>query len=158
MPDPFKFAAEGRSVTEQVKAAEFERLAQALVDGQAVIDYQVVGAIADDGKPVLEVSVQGELMLQCQRCLSAMSWSVDFVTVLLLVRSEAEIPEDELEIDERDAIAVESDLDILGLVEDEILLTIPVVPRHEVCEAPTPTAGSRKESPFSVLAGLKKSS
>lgn len=156
--DPYKFAHEGRSVAGQVPVAQLARLAETQVDDQGVIDYQVVGAIAEDGKSVLNVSVQGTLQVQCQRCLSPMSWPVEFVSVLLLVRSEEEIPEDELEIESRDAIEVEADLDVLTLVEDEILLTVPVVPRHEVCETPTSAAGLRKESPFSVLAGLKKSS
>jgi uncharacterized protein len=48
-------------------------------------------------------------------------------------------------------------MDVLALVEDEIVLAVPIAPRHESCDAPRPSDGVKKESPFAALAKLRKS-
>lgn len=121
------------------------------------MSFEVVGAQGADGRWELHLAVEGVLKLRCQRCLSGMEWPFEIRSALLLVRSQDEIPEDELEDASRDAIEVQPDMDVLALVEDEILLALPAVPRHERCEPPAPAGGSGKESPFAALAGLKKS-
>lgn len=156
IPDAFKFAADRRSLAGEVAIEALARLADQLVGREGAVQYRVEGVVGPDGRSVLKVSASGKLSLQCQRCLTPMSWPFDLESALLLVRSEGEIPEGELEDEERDAIEVTADLDVLSLVEDEILLAIPIVPRHEVCDPPQPAGGIEKESPFSVLSGLKK--
>ena len=56
-----------------------------------------------------------------------------------------------------DAIELDGELDVLALVEDEILLALPIAPRHQVCDAPQPEGGTSKESPFAALASLRGS-
>jgi uncharacterized protein len=48
----------------------------------------------------------------------------------------AEMSQDELEDDTRDFLPVAGGLDVAELVEDEILLALPVAPRHERCGLP----------------------
>lgn len=156
IPDAFKFAAEGRPVEGKVAVAALSRLVDLVDTPEGEVSYALVGAQGADGRWELRVTVEGTLRLNCQRCLSGMEWPFEVRSALLLVRSQDEIPEDELEDASRDAIEVQPDMDVLALVEDEILLALPVVPRHERCEPPAPAGGSGKESPFAVLAGLKK--
>ena len=47
-----------------------------------------------------------------------------------------EVAEEELEDDTRDFLPVAGELDVAELVEDEILLAVPVAPRHEKCGLP----------------------
>ncbi|HHW65861.1 MAG TPA: metal-binding protein, partial [Rhodocyclaceae bacterium] len=78
-------------------------------------------------------------------------------TLLQPVRSGQPIPDEELEDDEVDAIEIDGGLDVMALLEDEILLALPIAPRHQVCEAPRPEGGASKESPFAALASLRGS-
>ena len=62
---------------------------------------------------------------------------------------------------EDDVLALSPAFDMAGLVEDELLLALPLVPKHEHCPVPLLAPGSGDEGgietphPFAVLAGLK---
>jgi uncharacterized protein len=65
------------------------------------------------------------------------------------------LPDDELENDEVDALEVEPLTDLLALVEDELLLSLPLVPRHDDCEPPVKAGVDEEISPFAVLRQLR---
>jgi uncharacterized protein len=155
--DPFKFAAEGRSLAGKVALARLERLADVLVDTDGEVAYRLVGEFGADRRYRLRLVATGLLRLSCQRCLGGIDWPLEIDTLLQLVRPGEPIPEEELEIDEFDAIEAGPDMDVLALVEDEIVLAVPIAPRHENCDAPRPSGGVKKESPFAALAKLRKS-
>lgn len=156
IPDPFRFASEGRSQAGSVQVAELARLADLLQDRTGTLSFRVVGSVTVDRKSRLRLEVSGVLMLKCQRCLGAMEWPVAIDSKFDLVRPGQPIPDEELEEDAFDAIEAAPDMDVLALVEDEIVLAAPIAPRHEDCDAPRPVGGAEKESPFSLLRGLNK--
>lgn len=55
-----------------------------------------------------------------------------------------------------DAIVAEVDMALLPLIEEEVLLALPLAPRHEACAAPTTAPDECEPSPFAVLAEFKK--
>jgi uncharacterized protein len=66
---------------------------------------------------------------------------------------------------EDDVLALTRALDLRELIEDELLLALPIVPRHEVCAEPLPVAidaeadapaGDPAPGPFAALAALKR--
>ena len=63
---------------------------------------------------------------------------------------------------EDDVLALTRALDLRELIEDELLLALPLVPRHEVCPTPllAPADGEApvddKPNPFAALAALKR--
>jgi uncharacterized protein len=70
-----------------------------------------------------------------------------------------------LDVDaEDDVLALEPALDLTLLIEDELLLGLPLVARHEVCPQPLPRALLDEEPvapgdhPFAALAALKQGS
>jgi DUF177 domain-containing protein len=152
--DPMAFARDGRCVERRLSLSALPRLATEAVgdDGEFVIRFE--GARERDGKSYLLLTADGRMQLTCQRCLESMEWHCRVRSRLLLVPKGRPIPEDELEDDSYDAVEVEDRLDLLVLAEDEILLALPVAPRHEVCEAPSGADGASKESPFAGLAKL----
>ncbi len=154
--DPFKFASERRSLSGNVPVAALSRLADVLADSAGELSWRIDGESTPDGGPLLSVSVTGRLHLCCQRCLGAFEWPVKIDSTLKLVRPGTEIPDDELEIDEYDAIEAPADMDALALIEEELLLAMPVAPRHEICDALPPSGGSGKESSFAALSKLQK--
>ena len=156
IPDSFKFAAEGRSLAGTVALSDLPRLVDLLVDRTGELAYRISGEVGIDRRSYLRLSVSGALMLQCQRCLGGMEWPLRLDVTFELVRPGQVIPDEELEEDAYDAIEAVPDMDVLALVEDEIVLAVPIAPRHESCDARRPAGGSIKESPFSALAGLRK--
>jgi uncharacterized protein len=154
--DPFKYAFEERRLTGRVALSDLHRLSDMLVDQAGEVEYSVVGEIGVDRKPRLRIAATGTLALCCQRCLERIDWPLDIEAVLQLVKPGQTIPEEELEIEEFDAIEAEPDMDVPGLVEDEIVLALTIAPRHENCDAPSPLGGTSRESPLAALAKLRK--
>ena len=75
---------------------------------------------------------------------------------LQLMAPGEEWPDDDLADDSADAIEAGGALAVLSLVEEEVLLALPIAPRHETCEAPSASAAGNGSSPFAALAALKK--
>lgn len=160
VPDPFRFAAESRFIEGTTRVAELLRLSDALASAGSMVQWRLDGFITEGvegSEPRLRLRIEGQLDLCCQRCLSALEWPLRLDTLLQPVRVGQPIAEEELENDEVDAIEIDGELDVLALLEDEILLALPIAPRHQVCDAPRPEVGASKESPFAALASLRGS-
>jgi len=93
----------------------------------------------------------------CQRCLQPFSQPLMLDRALRFVDGEAQA--EALDADsEDDVLALAPALDLRALVEDELLLAWPIVPRHAQCSAPEYRAGDDEApsaNPFSALASLK---
>jgi uncharacterized protein len=154
--DGVAFAREGRTASGRVALVALPRLADVLTGTEGWLDCQLEGAQDDDGKFWLKLVVSGKLDLRCQRCLATLVFPLDVESRLLLIPSGQPWPDGELDEDGFDAIPVEKEIELLPLIEEEVLLALPIAPRHEVCETPAPVAGEHEPSPFAVLAKLKK--
>ncbi len=159
--DPLEFARDERCLDGVIPVAELERLRDLLVVTTGAVQWQVRGRVeqglAGGSRAFLDLEVQGELQLLCQRCLGPRAFVVQIASCLELIAPGGTWPEDELEDDTCDAIEAERDLSLASLVEDEILLALPTSPRHDVCQPPVRTERSDEASPFAALAALKKS-
>lgn len=81
--------------------------------------------------------ISGEVKLTCQRCMGEMPFRVDIDRRLHLARDAAELERLEQALGlEGEAIATGAKLNLLDLVEDEVLLGLPLVPMHELGECP----------------------
>ncbi|MDR3087644.1 MAG: YceD family protein [Azoarcus sp.] len=159
--DVFRFALEGGKLEGEMPVAAFGRLADQLAgngnkNGGAV-RWRLAGCVDAEGKPRLDLGVTGRLTLLCQRCLGELEWELVLDAALRPVRTGQTLPEDELENDEVDAIEFDGEVDVLSLIEDEIILALPIAPRHADCGIlrPEQAAGGADFSPFAALAGLR---
>jgi uncharacterized protein len=76
---------------------------------------------------------------------------------LILVEDESGLPSVEEEDENEDYVVADEPLDIRDLVEDAVLLSLPMVPRKPgLGEAAQGSDGAPRESPFAALAGLKR--
>lgn len=146
----------GGHLAGSVAIAALGRLADVIADGAGELACSLDGGRDEDGKPYLHLRVEGVLHLSCQRCLSAMPFDVGIDSRLLLVAPGQEWPDEELSDDENDMIEADAALAVLPLIEDEVLLALPIAPRHEDCRPPLADGGDKKPSPFAALADLKK--
>ena len=157
--DSLEFARHGREIQGVAPLAEMPRLQDMLAAPGGEISYVVRGLPDWSGKPTLEVAVQGVCKLRCQRCLEALDYPISLVSHLMLAPSEELDEFADEESEEADSIAADSHLDVLNMVEDEILLSLPFAPRHPegACKQAVAGLNPQQANPFAVLAGLKKS-
>jgi uncharacterized protein len=153
--DAFVFAREGRVLEGVLPVSSLERLHDLLADVTGDVTFRLEGYKSEHGELMLHLEVGGQLSLACQRCLQAVSFDLDVENLLELVPEGADLSQDELEDDTRDFLPVASELDVAELVEDEILLALPVAPRHEKCGLPGAADAGERINPFATLAGLK---
>jgi uncharacterized protein len=109
----------------------------------------------------LHVSANTSLELECQRCLSALIFPLEISKSFLFVHGESMAAELDEAIED-DVLSLTSELNLRDLVEDELLLSLPLVPRHTTCTTPlpalaqTPIVEDEKPNPFAMLAALKR--
>jgi uncharacterized protein len=159
--DAYELAARGQSIGGTLEAATLARAADRLAEGQAAVAWRVVGTADALGRPALEVSLDGSVPLECQRCLRTFAWPVAQKTLLLLARDDRELARLDAE-DEHEVVVAAAPLPAAALVEDELLLTLPFAPHcgRDDCAMATSGAegGTESEpahSPFGALAALK---
>jgi uncharacterized protein len=155
--DSLEFARTGGRFEGDIAVAEMKRLADLTGDGSGVLRCSVVGEQDREGQSYLVVQIGGQLRLCCQRCLEFFDWPLRVTSRLLLVVPGATWPDDDLAADESDEIAAESAQPLLALLEDEVILALPISPRHELCDLPVVAGDDADASPFAALAKLKKS-
>lgn len=166
--DSLEFAAKEDCIAGKLALTCLTRLDDVLASREGWLEcelagYREAGRVDRAGgggtKLGLRLRVKGRLGLQCQRCLAEVGFDCAIDSRLLLIAPGSEWPDEELESDDFDAIPASRELSVLSLVEEEVLLALPQVPRHAECRPPVETGAVEEESepsPFAVLAGLKK--
>jgi uncharacterized protein len=155
--DRVQFARARRRLSGTVAVAELGRLHDLLTEPVGALAYELAGGIDGRQRPYLELLLTGSLPLRCQRCLGTMPVSVDASNRLLLLSSESEFEQADQE--GLDAIDAGGPLAVLELIEEELMLALPMVPRHESgdCSATTAThTGDPGPAPLVAPADLKQ--
>ena len=153
--DSLSFARDGRSLQGELALSELGRLHDVLAEVAGVVAYRIEGRKSRQGKPQLVLEVTGKVPVVCQRCLGRYDYPLSIDSLLELIADEADLTQDELEDDSRDFLVAQKELDVAALIEDEIILALPVAPRHDDCALPDGSSCGTKVSPFAALAGLK---
>lgn len=151
------FARKALVIHDTIAVSQFSRLADALSASDGILNYRLAGYQDDSGKPCLKLEISGKLDLLCQRCLSPMDYELDTHASFVIVRDETSIPETEDEADEIDYLEAETHMQVADLIEDEILLSLPLAPKHEIeaCDAASKLNELKKPGPFAELKKLK---
>lgn len=160
--DSLEFSRDGRALEGEIGVASLGRLADVVVEPVGTLRCTLRGLPPEqrrDGKPGLELVVSGSLRLRCERCLQPMDYPLRVASRLLLIAAGEPWPDEDEDVepddDEWDAIEASREQSVLALVEDEVLLALPIVPRHEACKPPVALEDEHEPSPFAVLAKLK---
>jgi uncharacterized protein len=141
-------------------------------EGDSLISFSAQGELlaSPGGTPGIALRLQAEatVTLVCQRCLQALALKVGIDQRYRFVDDEATAAGLDADSDDVDFLALTPALDLCVLVEDELLMALPIVPRHDDCAIPAgadPGPADAQESivddapnPFAVLAGLKSES
>lgn len=108
----------------------------------------------------IESRISGDLTLECRVCVEPFAWRMNLVSRLALARDEEE--EEQLMADCEPLLVLEDRLMLHEIIEDEVLLALPMMPKCPACEnARPPQGGTLSGSPSppekkpGALAGLK---
>jgi uncharacterized protein len=175
------FCRVGATLSGEWPQAGFARLAedQRPAEGDATpapVQWQARGELraVKGAAPELWLHLIGQTVvsLECQRCLQPMSHPLAVERRLRFVADEDQAAELDEE-SEDDVLALPRRLDVQVLLEDELILALPLVPRHDRCPAPlAPDLGrlaepdppglggaeagrSARPNPFAALAALR---
>lgn len=157
--DAFEFCRSNGHREGVTPVAEMSRLNKDCADHSGEVSWAVDGSTSKQGYPQITLSVSGTVQLMCQRCLTPYSFDMESSTVLMLGKDDEHADEiEEVIADESiDVIVGSRNCDIRDLIEDEALLALPQVPKHDVCpdNKLLDTLKSEKPSPFAGLKDLK---
>lgn len=181
--DMAAFIESGEALSGEMPVQELARLAKGLSEevgpgSLPPVSWSAVGRVLPQrvGAPELwlDLRARGELAWECQRCLHAVREPVEVQRSIRFVNDEAAA--EALDADsEDDVLALSRQFDLLALIEDELIMAEPIVPRHAQCPtdmatlmhdetvvspegeaSAEPQAEPEKKNPFAVLASLKK--
>lgn len=176
--DAFEFVRLAKAQQGIAPLAWFERVIEDMPeqDPEAMVRWSATADRGPADEPLIRLDVHAVVTVQCERCLGPMAVALDSEIALQLVHTEAELDDpdsfdfSELEDIEAgvsfDKVLGTSKFDLLEQVEDELVLCVPFVPKHDVCPAipggveigqgdNTESQAEKQPSPFAVLANLK---
>ena len=160
-----ELARQQKTVSGELAMASLPRLVDALRErGVTAVDalsavmvrYRLQGLppgyFGDVQLPMLALTIETELPLVCQRCFQAMPESVVLNYAFAVCH---EPPEALLDDENVDWLEPDPDASIEMLVEDELLMALPIAVMHaDVCVVLQQVAGE-KPNPFAALKSLK---
>lgn len=152
--DNVEFARLGRTLDGRVSLVDMSRAADLLES--ADLEFHLRGYVGQRGEPMLHLDLSGVIGLRCQRCLEKLSVTLEEQFEYELRAGEDRIGDEDLLDDARDFLVFDRAMSVLELVEDEVILGVPVAPKHEACGAPGSGVDEQTGRPFAVLAGWKK--
>ena len=169
--DPFELVRRRAHVQGPTPLGEMPRLLEVLADDQE-IDHLVWSAhfeSAGDGVysyPAMSLVCEARLAVPCIRCLVGIAHEIRVDRHFRLVRSDAEAAALDPDATDHDVMAVDADWHLLDILEDELLLALPLMPRHENCSLPATgdneepgteaQADPERQFPFADLASQMK--
>jgi len=144
---------------------------EALLHWKALAEHRPVRG----GAPELwlHLALHTTVQRTCQRCLQPVALSLALERDFLFAPTEAQAEAWDAERDDADVLVLTKSLNLLELAEDEVLLALPLVPRHDACPQPlvapaeqaAPSADPsadpspeepKRDHPFAILAQLKR--
>ena len=162
--DPWRFADQGKEVDGRIPLESMPRLSACLLDVSGQAGFNLRFERDAQRRATLKGKIWADLILECQRCLEAVTLPVSTQVAIAFVEGQdqaAQLPES---LDP--CLVTEGQVHFRDLIEDELLLALPQVAMHDDSECPVPLIGTADEkpaeqdeqlekNPFAVLAELK---
>lgn len=165
--DTWELARLQRSLHGQAPLTGFHRLTSGLPaqPGDRVVDWELHGELDSLGQRYLDLRARAVVAVDCQRCLGRFDLPLQVQSRVQLVEDESRLEAEDLAEEDPEApdlVLGSTHFDVQSFVEDELILALPYVPKHDVCPSlpkvleTAEGSETRRPSPFAVLAELKK--
>ncbi|MBT5229459.1 MAG: hypothetical protein HOM11_04190 [Methylococcales bacterium] len=155
------FARTERGLNGQYAVQSFGRLNDIPQSAGEVVAFEVEFSFAPNGHIQVKGHVSGTLQLMCQRCMQPFDYSVKTEFLLAVIESE-HLAESLPEQYEPYVVGDSEELQVQDLIEDELILALPIIPKHEhdciakFREKPPVEEPEERKNPFAVLETLKQ--
>lgn len=158
--DPRKFADKGTRLEGQLPLSLCERLAEYLVDTDGVVEVSLKLTLDEEKRRIVTGTADTTVKVVCQRCLEPMTLDVHADYALAITQDD----EEALHIPEHCdpfMVAINEEISVADLVEDELIVSMPLVSYHDekACKGKSHYSSGdvldEKPNPFSVLQKLK---
>ena len=157
--NPLRLAKARERIVGKIQLDSLGRLKGVLLENKGELEYSLTFDFDESSTCIVESKIDTQLILECQRCFKPVVIEIHKCSLLGVVNNKDEFEAlakeyEPLQMDE-DVISIET------LVEDELLLSIPISPLHLENDCSGTKELDRinadaKPQPFAVLAALKK--
>lgn len=161
--DPFRFADNASRLQGAMPIKNMERLRASLASDQGDAEVNIRFGVDEQGIRFMQGRVETHLALQCQRCMESFDYEIINDFKLGIVQTEEEA--NELPTSYDPLIMTGEDLFLQDVIEDELIVSLPIVPMHESkdCKVKLPliagsdkTSEMEKDNPFKVIELLRE--
>ncbi len=160
--DPIRLADTRAHLTGELSVKAMSRLREMCLDDQGLASVDLFFERSSErGLRQVRGTITAQLHVPCQRCLEQMTLALRVEPSLAFVKAgeHADIQGEETEL-----LVVDKPISLSNLVEDELLLAMPMIPMHDVSECPAQrrlgvqdaAVQPSRENPFAVLGKLKQ--
>ena len=157
--NPLRLATAGESIEGSLRLDSMERLKGLLLDYDGDLKYSLSFAFDESGLCVVDSKISASVMMECQRCLQPFVIDIQKTNLLGIVKNKDEM--ESLAATYEPLLLEEDVMPVDELIEDELILAIPLSPLHpvEMCSGQKELDrinADAKPNPFAVLASLKR--
>ncbi len=155
--EPLLLAEQRESLTGRMSLANMSRLKSLLGDENGSVDYRLNFGRDEQGQTYIVGEISATLSLTCQRCMGPVDVHLqNKINIGIVVdKTEAERLPRHFE----SLIPADSHISLPSLIEDEILLGLPMIPAHKIDQCPSRQLIKdytvKKHNPFEALKDLK---
>jgi uncharacterized protein len=150
------FAENQRHVVSKFKVSTLKRIEEFIELNEAsdaYVYFELTGDSQTYGHPSLSLKIDVQLPMKCQRCLNVMNVPIN-LSFDYVITGEELIELDE--VDDVDWLEPSATMSLQELIEDELLIALPIAPMHqEICKQLN-TEAEQQVNPFAVLKGKFK--
>lgn len=127
--DVSDFAHRAAVMKGETPVVALARLGEFLAKPDGDVRYECVGVVRRDGKPSIRLRMAASVWMVCQRCLGPVRIDVDSDRELVFV-PEAALGDVADEEADSDYLPLVGRVNPMDLIEDELLLSLPLAPKH----------------------------
>jgi uncharacterized protein len=171
--DNLNFAKKSEELSGQFDLASFTRISELMLSqapsgaklndlnlSLSTINFLLRGELDNQGRSIIYCEIEALLSTYCQRCLEPMSLPFSLSFSYLIAEADAGHNEGYSldDSDEHDLQEPNKAMDVVTLIEDELIMAMPIAPTHDFDCARLITQAGDKPNPFAVLKDLVKKS
>ena len=159
--DPFKFCKKKTAISGQIDVRQLKRLSKIASTETGVVTIDLVFEKNSSRVNHVHGSIDAVISLICQNCLKEFDTEFHLEMALAFVTSESGM----MKVEPMESVIVEdSKVDLFHLIEDELILALPISAKHKDCKKIIHNSQlgeiieetiEKKENPFEILKQMK---
>ena len=162
--DHYKMANQAQELEGSIPLSEFARLRAGVSGDEGEVHLRLAFSKSDDNRTHVSGRASTAVTLVCQNCMSEFTLGLNAEIDAEIVADEAELSS--LEDEQDGLVSAERVVALTQLVEDELMLAVPMIPRHKDADCPgnafqpvtnsEPAGSENTHRPFAGLAEAMK--